>query len=312
MTVTTPGVAFLIAGMARSGTTLVQRFACELRDVWVPPETHLWSLLLSPGFAATSPLDHHEAARLLDAAAERSGVAFSTFGTDQLLADIDEPVRPWTLFQRLVRTLSPADRHVLGEKTPNHLLAAGPLLREHRELKLVVTIRDPRDIHASLMGVPWGSHDAVRNAWRWRLRYSHANDLIAAFGHDRVLAFRLEDVVVDPDGARRRLADFLGVDHEVEPLPADQHGLFGDTEPWKQQAVAAPDAARPAQWRERLAPDVADSVWRITADVATTWGYAPDGCSLPSGPVSAEEGSVAMGELRLHTLALHRPRDWFR
>lgn len=312
MNATTPRVTFLIAGMARSGTTLLQRLACELPDVWVPPETHLWSVLLSPGFAATWPLDRTEAARLLDAAAKRSGPALGALDPDRLLDGMDEPVRPWLLFERLVHELAPAGRDILGEKTPNHLLAAGPLLREHRDLRLVVTVRDPRDVHASLLDVPWGGDDVVRNAWRWRLRYGHVAELATAFGPQRVLTVRLEDVVADLDGARRRLAGFLGVDHGVVPLPADGHGLFGDAEPWKHQAVGAADPARAARWRERLDPEVATTVWRITADIAASWGYVPEGCDTPADTPKNTEGSVAMSELRLHTLALHQPRDWFR
>ena len=37
-------LSFLVVGTARSGTTLVQRLCCELPRVWVPGETHFWSM----------------------------------------------------------------------------------------------------------------------------------------------------------------------------------------------------------------------------------------------------------------------------
>jgi len=40
------GPDFLIVGSARSGTTLVQRLACELPGVAMPPETHFFDIFL--------------------------------------------------------------------------------------------------------------------------------------------------------------------------------------------------------------------------------------------------------------------------
>src|ERR1700683_4174832 len=36
-------VGFMVVGSARSGTTLIQRLACEIRGVRMPPETHFFS-----------------------------------------------------------------------------------------------------------------------------------------------------------------------------------------------------------------------------------------------------------------------------
>ena len=36
-------LGFLLTGLSRSGTTLVQRLVCELPEVWVPQETHFWA-----------------------------------------------------------------------------------------------------------------------------------------------------------------------------------------------------------------------------------------------------------------------------
>lgn len=295
-------LSFLVVGMARSGTTLVQRLASELDAVWVPPETHFWPVVLHRGDRV--PLARRAARQLLADVADRMRVGHDEATVETLARRLPRHIRPWQLFERLVAHLS-EPRPVLGEKTPNHLLVVGQLAAAHPQLRVIAVVRDPRSVHASLLTVPWGNDDPVRNAWRWRLRYQAVADLQHALG-SRMLLLRYEDVAREPDDARLRIARFLGVDPTFVPI-APQSRLFGEWETWKSRAIAPIDSSRAREWEADLEPDVARRIWAITADVARRLGY--DG---PDVAATDEGASLYVREQRLFTAPLHVDREVFR
>jgi hypothetical protein len=301
---TTGSLQFLIVGIARSGTTLVQRLASEIADVWVPPETHFWPTALRHDLGVR--LGSVEARALLEDVCRAAKLDMSSDDVDGVLANAGEELRPFALFEALVAWLSP-DRMVLGEKTPNHVTVAAPLMAVHPDLRLIVTVRDPRAVHLSLREVPWGGEDPVRNAWRWRQRYELVEDLQRVFG-GRVFALRYEDVVQAPDRTRSRLADFLGVPDAVVPLEGPS-GLHADWEGWKSRSGTAVDPTRADRWREVLTDRDAGLVWAVAGDVASRWGYAPSDAPVVD---VAPDPATALTDARSLTAPLHVDPQFYR
>lgn len=318
-------VDFLIAGMARSGTTLCQRLASELAHVAVPRETHFWSNYLQRGSSAPQRwMDRAAIVALLDAMCRPDGqMAMTEAERERVCASsVVDGCTAWELFGAVVDALSPDGAAVLGEKTPAHAWSAAHLLAHEPSLRLVAVVRDPRANFASLLGVQWGQRDAQRFAWRWRLLHERLLAERDAFGHHRILIVRYEDLVTEPDRFQNDLASFLGVDDERSPAP---ESLFLPHETWKQRALQAPDVGRIDSWRQMLAvPDVA-VVEQITAPVAERFDYrfdpgerysidpvallaerrlvagfdiarrAPVGASSPSSPGPVEPGDHGSG-----------------
>ncbi len=238
-------LSFLVVGTARSGTTLVQRLCCELSQVWIPGETHFWSKAAEAAGAFDWPLQgENRFAAVEYLLRELAGGDLPATPTE-VAAEMTRRGRRiglWTVFESLVSVMSPPDRLVLGEKTPNHMFWWEQLLAAQPDLKLLAVVRDPRAVLRSHRGVVWGEHDAHALAERWVAHMRAALDAARIFGDGRVMILRYEDVVTDPDGTRSQIANFLGVADESSALSGDLlagYPLFPEAEHWKSRALGS-------------------------------------------------------------------------
>jgi Sulfotransferase family len=304
MTVTTPpgSVGFLVVGSPRSGTTLVQRLACEIPGVGMPPETHFFS-----DFAAGLVTDHRfplKGRELTDAVrnfAEAESSSGLDVDVDAVLVDMAGIcLRPFDLFEALVRHLTgPAE--IRGEKTPNHLVWWRPISVAAPWMRFVAVVRDPRAVVASNLEMPWrtdptlppwGDHMHLAFAELWRFFQNQVLAMGRALGPERCLVVRYEDVVKDPAATRVRLARFLDrpTDGSAQTAPA---GIVLPWESWKAQALDPVADDRVTVWREQLdrrrATDIAAICRKpmvsfdYTVDVPPWWAEAATGARL--GPV---------------------------
>jgi hypothetical protein len=285
-------VGFLVVGSPRSGTTLVQRLACELPGVRMPPETHFFSQFASGLLSRRSfPLQRAE---LTEELSRFAGLDTSR-GLD---IDVDAVVghlggscpSPLALFDALVRHLcGPAQ--MWGEKTPDHLLWWRSLSRAAPWLRFVAVVRDPRAVVASNLEMPW-SRDRRLPAWgdrvhlafavHWAVTQGQTRAMSHGLGPGRCLVVRYEDVVADPSRARARIGDFLGRPVPTEPSDAPA-GIVPEWEPWKLDALAPVDAARVKRWHELLDGRRARQITAICRSGMRQFGYGQDAPDLAEG-----------------------------
>jgi hypothetical protein len=273
-----PGVAehvrfpsFLIVGTPRSGTTLVQRLACEVDGVVVPPETHFFSLLAPALLRRRFPLDPLGVRAELERFAALSTSRGLDFDVAAAAARLPDGCgRPLDLFAAIVTQLAPGAA-LAGEKTPNHLLWWRPLARAAPALRWIVVVRDPRAVVASYRPA-WGARDHVVLAQRWRADQREAMALLAAAGPRRALLLRYEDVVVAPGAVRDRLAAFLGA-AAAPPAARAAPALALSWEHWKGSAAGPVDPGRRAAWRGVLSREEAATVAAIAGAVMARLGY---------------------------------------
>jgi hypothetical protein len=264
------GVDFLVVGSPRSGTTLVQRLACEIPGLRMPPETHFFSQFVTGLLARqTFPL---EGAALADEIGRFAALDSSrglAVDTDAVVADLGGSCSsPFSMFEALVRHLA-GPGLVFGEKTPEHLLWWRPLSRAAPGLRFVVVVRDPRGVVASNLSMPWrhegripdwGDNVHLAFAELWACLQDQVRLMADELGSERFLLLRYEAVVADPDKARQDIARFLGRPPVTEPATAPA-GIVHDWEPWKREALGPVVAERLDVWRQTLgargAPEVA-------------------------------------------------------
>lgn len=292
-------VDFLIVGTARSGTTLVQRLACELPNVHVPPETRF--------FEAFAPRRLHKVKFPLTGDALRQEVvAYSGLRSSRGLdLDVDGVVERLKgrcesypqLFEALVATLARAgEGAIIGEKTPIHLQWWKPIVKAMPALRLVAVVRDPRSVVASYRQVWKRSHLSV--AARWRSDQGSLIEAQKALGH-QLLLLRYEDVVSDPMKAREQLRVFL---HAYNGDPAHTHSVSPETitvssEWWKSRVFEPVTAARVAAWQDTLTAKQADEVLAICWRTAPRFGY-------PSPDRSVTRAFAGLDAVRTPRLAL--------
>jgi hypothetical protein len=277
------GPHFLVVGSARSGTTLVQRLACELPGVGMPPETHFFDLfvpdLLRRG---APPFDGRRLAEEIDAWRRMEQVRGMDVDAAAVVAELggrcDSLVQ---LFDVLVRSLVPAAERY-GEKTPKHLLWWRPLSGARPAMKVVAVVRDPRSVVASNLSAPWatgisdwdwGDDLHVAMAERWRVEQEQVLLMARVLG-PRCAVLRYEDVVADPERARGVIARLIGADDRV-PV-ADRSGaadIVLPWETWKAEALADVHARRVDAWRTELGERRGRVVAGVCAGTMTRFGY---------------------------------------
>jgi hypothetical protein len=264
--------AFLIVGTPRSGTTLVQRLACSLQGVRVPPETHYRSFVKSQLRTRRFPMDEPALRETLRSYAERKIAKDVPLDADAVVRDLGGRCDdPWQLFAALIRQFAgPADLY--GEKTPEHVRWWRPMTAHFPALRLVAVVRDPRAVVASNLGVPFGPTSHLFLAERWRVDQTYVLAARDALGAGRCLVLRYEDVVADPDDTRARIGSLLGVDPAVqaEVDPAQMHHAW---EWWKARASQPITSDRVESWRDVLSSSQAADVAAICRSPMRAFGY---------------------------------------
>ena len=299
-------VDFLVVGSARSGTTLVQRLACEIPGVRMPAETHFFSgfardLLGRVAFPLSGAALADEIGRFLD----RDNARGLDLDIDATMRDLDGTcISPFALFDALVRGLA-GPAQVWGEKTPDHLLWWRPIGRAAPWVRFVVVVRDPRAVVASSMSVPWRDNPELREwgprvhlalAQRWAIDQHQAAGLSTDLGPQRCLVLRYEDVVVDPDAARSNLSNFLGRPL-TGGLQVPPSHIVHAWEPWKHRALEAVGDDRVASWRTELTPRQAMEVAAVCRDGMRRFGYRPYPGPAHTAWATMRIGRRARGEL---------------
>lgn len=289
--------AFLVTGHPRSGTTLLAEILGRHDDVHVLPETHFFDetrtrRLLAD--VARRDLDRTLAALIagndsLARIVERAGgvAALRAHCRDHEIAtaaDLFFAILDWLKTRHGVR--------LIGEKTPNHILAAERLAAAHPTLKVIDVVRDPRGVALSWRHVGWGENDAAFVALRWRRAVRTARRVGAALG-PRFLPLRYEDLVATPRETLARVCGFLDIVPSASMLAenADASTYDARREPWKAQASRPISGAAVDRWRRELAPGDVRAVEMIAGADLRQLGYPPS-CDDVGGARRAFERTV--------------------
>jgi hypothetical protein len=249
-----PKVDFLIVGSPRSGTTLVQRLACELPGVVMPPETHFFSTVAKLARSDDFPLEEPELRRVIEGYVAMRGKDALDIEPDRLVEVLGGRCQHlMDLFTAIVLELSgPGEVH--GEKTPDHLRWWKPISRANRSIRFIVIIRDPRAVVSSNLGAPWSDAISVKGwrnhkhllfAYRWSREEAQAWHLDRTLS-GRVLTLRYEDVVANPSAARDRIAQFLALSNVHATAP---ESIIRPWESWKREALGPITDKRTEAWR---------------------------------------------------------------
>ena len=129
------------------------------------------------------------------------------------------------------------------EMTPPNALKAGELLRMFPDSRLVHSVRDGRDVAASVVEMTWGpdTFDEALEWWADSLREAAAS--VDDEVRDRVLVVAMEDLTHrDREAAFRRIVGFLDLDEDASMVD------------FFEQAVD-PDRAHISRWTRGLTPD---------------------------------------------------------
>lgn len=165
------------------------------------------------------------------------------------------------------------------EMTPNNGQVANTLLRIFPEGKLVHTVRDGRDVAASVARMDWGPSDPLLGMQWWGDRLKRAFEAAAGLPPDRVIVVQMEALFVR---ARDAELDRLLAWAAVPDHPDVRH--FFDRE------VTA-ERSHGSRWRKDVPPEVLPGFLAayegIVADLRRMgWPYAPEPDDVKDATVS--------------------------
>jgi hypothetical protein len=275
--------AFFIVGAPRSGTTLCRRLCSELPGVYVTDESHFVLRVDRRSAWQSFPMDD---VVLRDVAARlRAGLPGASIDGARLVEVLGGHADSIAeLFAGVVQAMGEGSP-VLGEKTPGHVRYWRRLHEWFPDALFIGMVRDPRHQVASQRHQPWGTSSVLQAAARWRVDNENLLELLAALGPERVLLVHHDEMLLDPDTTRDRIADFLGVARG--PLREAQRGA---TTTGIQDAYQAIDGKRVT----RRSGELTQREQRVVLSVCRRQMDALELVRPPSPPAWVGDAAVAL------------------
>jgi hypothetical protein len=178
-------------------------------------------------------------------------------------------------FDRAVRLLeSKNEGSTFVEKTPQHVLRLGFLLRRFPRASFLHVARDGRDCLVSARSHPHipQARSVATFARYWRrcvaspLRFPH---------EPRLLSIRYENFVSAPAAELERVMAFLGLEVEPEQLDPSRYGGHRRADREEFRLLRAPISDRRVdRWRTELSPTDVRTFERVAGRLLDAYGYA--------------------------------------
>lgn len=278
---------FLVVGTGRCGSTLLQTMLMAHPSVRMPPETQYFQFMDPVALGLPDPLADDAVERYLERvrgnhawkilnAREPLGPAYEQAVRGGLRSAVDQ-------FCWVCERLSEGQTGTLiGEKTPQHWSYLGRILGLLPGTKVIHIHRDPRDVVAGLMSMPWWKGRSVRRTARYWRRAMEAADAwqerLGQGGHHIV---GYERLVEEPRAALEGVCAFLGVPFREEMLAeraAAAERAFRPGEEGHKGLTRGPlRGDRHGRYRTKLSPF---QIRLVESTVGAEWmarrGYRPD------------------------------------
>jgi hypothetical protein len=234
---------FFIVGCPRSGTTMLQQALNRHSRIAIPPETAFFSML-----AYSKRIQHEHLQRIKeDLEIDLPSASTRLRRSLEARAFYDEMARLY-----VERLHKPNVTH-FGEKTNEHLSRLNRIRRVFPNAKVILMVRDGRDVALSLRSLPWTSRDVNVNFALWLYCYRLQKNAQRR-GDLSLLCVRYEDLVKEPDRELRAILAFLGLPYEPWVVKGEDHmtGVPAWEHLWKSRAAERIRSHRTGLWRQEL------------------------------------------------------------
>ncbi|MEL7222152.1 MAG: sulfotransferase [Bacteroidota bacterium] len=232
---------FLILGIARSGTTLLQQLLDKHSAIAVCPESNVFTSLYRTSFKGEFPSAWHyqQFMSYLKGWLKNFDDPALQVVSQQLEKNSDFNGMARELFQELIQAyLKKKKKRVFGEKTPQNLHHLSLIRRVCPQIKLVVLVRHPYDIVCSIAKL-LADHSGRKNGMittaillqasmfvKWGLEdlFSKKRD------NERSIIVKYEDILKDSKTELTRVCHFLDLSFESAMLQFQTDALLRDSE----------------------------------------------------------------------------------
>ncbi|MFQ5666587.1 MAG: sulfotransferase [Candidatus Binatia bacterium] len=261
-----------IVGAPRSGTSLLRNLLNRHPAIALCDETYYFYYVYERRRAFGDLADPRARRRLVDRYLATTRI--QRLGVDRIdLAAtlIREGTSYPAFFAALLRAYA-ASRHKTrwGDKTPQHTLFADALCAWYPSCRLLHVVRDPRDVVASLLRMPWAAPSVLANARLW-LRYTLAAEHCRK--RDNYLLVPYERLVAEPASELKRICAFVAEEYVPEMLVAEQQDASDAW--WFARARGPVDPCRKGIWQQQLTAKEVSLVEWLVGPHMRRFGYEP-------------------------------------
>jgi len=180
-----------------------------------------------------------------------------------------------------------AEKSCWLEKTPSHIFHIDSILKVMPNARIIELVRDPRDVLASKKvrkQSDWSErygdvvaarmqtskgYDPLRDSMGWRAAVRAGSEAAQRYP-GALLRVRYEDLVSDPEGQARHLADFLGLAYQPSMLAVG----WSNTTIHNGTGSTGIDRRAVGRWRGKLSSDVVSLCQMINGEEMELLGYA--------------------------------------
>jgi len=250
---------FIIIGVGRSGTTLLQAMLNAHPDICLPPESHFIRDFIANSYIQRiyNQKGLNEVERIL---AENKYVQRLKINTEEALMPFRENNEEFicgTLFKRYLYLYAKRkNKRYIGEKDPSNTYYLSEIKNLFARPRIIHIIRDPRDVVLSRLN-PELAHGLSMEDWAFNysvgLRIARKNGTKMFGSHYHEIYY--EDLVTDTETTLKTLCDKLGISFETQMLFYHNKAseiVSDDEEKWKKNVDKPIMKNNVDKWKSKL------------------------------------------------------------
>ena len=282
-----------VVGCAKSGTTWLEKLLDGHPELHVRGEgRYFWSLAQNL----------QQAFRAFNESLPSQGASYAPWWSDEEFAFVLRTTIDAALARSLASGPAKPGLRIVGDKTPMHTLAIGPLHQLYPEAKFIHIIRDPRDATIS-QWLFWAKKNDPRPFEEfveysithvWPLNVQSARKQGSQLGA-LYTEVRYEDLLVAEGDELRRLAGFLGVDDGDDAIDACiANGSFKKHSGGRKRGDDGGEAALfrkgvAGDWVNHIPVELANRCCDRISDLMRSCGYEPHADSTRDTQASPDD-----------------------
>ena len=217
-----------VAGVSRSGTTLLRLMLDAHPQLTIPPETHFVPKLIShcEGWIADGASAQELRERAFELVTTHPRWGDFNLDAEEYRARLAEhdPLTPGDAVRSFYEAYAAREgKPRWGDKSPPYTWKSRRIQRALPEAHFVHLIRDGRDVALSLNEVSWGPGGISAAAHKWVDELQKARTRARGLMPGTYMEARYEDLVADPEPVLRRIAEFVDLPWDEAMLAYHQH-----------------------------------------------------------------------------------------
>ena len=161
------------------------------------------------------------------------------------------------------------------DHTPFNVKFASALFSLFPQAKMIHLIRDGRAVASSIMPLSWGPKAIDKAAYFWLRNLAYGFAAESAYGPNRVIRIKYEDLVNDSETTLKTICSFIDIDYQPCMVQGDGFKVPSFTRKQHSLVGKKPDPGRINAWENKLSPRQIEIFESTTGDMLGYLGYTP-------------------------------------